>query len=265
MTQSGDSDDDAPRQVLRAVKELRGRGDLDAWELEITGKLLVDGRAIGDARAQLYYVWGALSREVQKVFLPYMQKAVIRPDPQAFLCYVRVTLEEPNKVWKAGLRLTKLRQSSNQAASDYLPLFEGAVFQAGGEDWPSRAKILLLISGLNAATRARLDHELWPEEYAAFTQLLRRLDSSFVTTADDSSRSRSSTVVTDDGDPMEINSVTANKRFRRCFRCRRQGHLAKDCPGVGQEKSAVNVLTVRTPSTSQRESRVRAASAYVAA
>jgi hypothetical protein len=94
-----------------------------------------------------------------------MQKAIARPDPEAFLQYVRDTLEEPNKLWKAGQRLIKLRQRSDQAVSEYIPLFEGALFRAGGEKWDDRAQTLLLLTGLNATTRQRLDREAWPDQW----------------------------------------------------------------------------------------------------
>jgi len=263
----------APRQVLRAVRELRGRSDLETWEVAVTGKLLVDGHAIGDARAQLYLVWGALSPELQTTFLPYMQKAIHRPDPQAFLRYIKATLEEPNKIWKAGQRLTKLRQRSDQSASDYLPVFEGALFQAGGGEWPDRARILLLINGLNTTTRACLDREVWPDEYAVFTQLLRRLDSSFVsvtpipTSAPASTRSRASTY---DGDPMDtsVGAVQAPAGLRRCFICGDPGHFARRCTRkktAGVEPRGSTGLAALSARPTYVESRLEAAREYLVA
>ena len=100
-----DSDDETQpyepqqRQRLRAVRELRRRDDLEVWDLEMTGKLAVDGRAIGDTKAQLFYIWGALSRELQGMLLPRFWNTLSSKtlDPQYdFLQYVRDTLEEPN-------------------------------------------------------------------------------------------------------------------------------------------------------------------------
>ena len=235
------------RQVLKPVRELRGREDLEAWDLEITGKLLVDGHAIGDARACLFYIWGALSRDLQQTtFLPYMRKAITRPDPDAFLTYIRTTLEEPNKVWKAGQRLTKLRQNNNQAISAYIPIFEGVLFQAGGDEWADRAKIVLLITGLNPTTSGRLDQEAWPETWEAFLQLLRGLETSFASPHQLESRSRSSTTLSPD-DPMDIGTVMLRQRARqknKCFKCGATGHYARNCPPEAQSRGEAQISTL---------------------
>jgi len=263
-----------PRQVLPQVPRLRGRGDLEVWDIAITGKLAVDGAAIGDARAQLFYIWGAMDPDLQKShFLPWMQKtlslsrSVAANTPQAFLQYIREVLEEPNKGWRAGQRLTKLCQRSSQAVSEYLPLFEGALFQAGGDEWPDRAKILLLTAGLNADTKQRLDQETWPDQWAPFKLLLRRFETSFVSAPlATTSRSRASTFLSDVEDPMDI-SVNAiatpaqRRRWRkegRCLKCGYAGHFAGECAGTSTQMA---VVSARAP-PDKRELRYQAARAY---
>lgn len=87
-----DSDDEAPsRQVLPLMPKLRGRENLDAWHVSITGKLVVDRDVIGSAQAQLFYIWNTIDLDVQtKYLLSWMQKTISAPSiaqnvPQALI------------------------------------------------------------------------------------------------------------------------------------------------------------------------------------
>jgi len=194
-----------PRQALPDVEKLHGSRDLDEWIISIRAKLRIDGEAIGDEYARFHYVYSRLSATMKKMLLPYVARAeeTGKSTPSQFIDYIRSTLDDPNKVKKAGQRLTKIRQSPGQAIAAYLPLFEQALFAAQADSWPDDAKITLLTVSLNKETQGRLDrHAEWPDTYAQFAAFLRRQESAFMSSPD-----TASTEVPDEGEPMDSPDV----------------------------------------------------------
>jgi len=168
-----------PRQVLPEPERFNGRAkEWDTWSMEIQAKLRIDGRAIGNADAQLHYVYALLGRSVQGLVLPFMQKAKEK-GPLELLEYLERIYDDPNKAKKAGQQLRELQQGS-MSLTTYLPKFERTLFEAGGDTWPDDAKITTLVGGLNKETRHRLNGQLTlPAEYNAFVRTLLSLGNHF--------------------------------------------------------------------------------------
>ena len=67
-------------------------------------KLRIDGAAIRDGVAQLYYIYALLGVKVQGLVLAFMRKAEREgaQDPFALMQYFERIYDDPNKVKKAG-------------------------------------------------------------------------------------------------------------------------------------------------------------------
>jgi hypothetical protein len=237
------------RQVLPAVELLQGTDDLDEWLVSIRAKLHIDGPAIGDEFARFHYVYSRLAPGPKRTMLPYVKRAqeVNTCDVNAFVMHVQDTFEDPNKVKKAGQRLTKIRQGRKSIAV-YIPEFERKVFEARADQWPDDARITLLVASLNRQTQDRLEGKDWPDTYAQFTNFLRRQESAFVSTSE-----TTSTVANRESDDdlidVDVNRVRAPITKHRlskdqCARCGEKGHWANKCKMPKQAKF-INTSTGR--------------------
>jgi hypothetical protein len=241
-----------PRQVLPDVERLHGTQDLDEWVVSIRAKLRIDSEAIGDQYAQFYYVYSRVSADVKKMLLPYVTRAEESDStaPLQFIEYIRSTFDDPNKVKKAGQRLTKIRQSPRQTIAVYLPLFEQALFTARADSWPDDAKITLLTVSLNKETQERLDrHAEWPDSYDKFLAFLRRQESAFVG-ASSSIMTSAEDMEGKNGDPMEVDAARISvqgqrRKSRRCFLCDGKDHFARDCPTKSAKASPLKMSTAK--------------------
>ncbi|KAK2728507.1 pol-like protein [Colletotrichum kahawae] len=77
-------------------------------------------------------------------------------NPQEFLSYLDRTYKDSNVYDQAASTLRTLRQREDQALASFLPRFERILAEAGGADWPSRAKITLLEGALSVKLRKAL-------------------------------------------------------------------------------------------------------------
>jgi hypothetical protein len=139
--------------VLPDVELFHRLEDLDEWLVSMRAKLRVDGDAIGDEYARFHYVYSRLAPSPKRTMLPYVKRAqeVNTCVSDAFVAHVQSTYEDPNKVKKAGQRLTKIRQGKRSIAA-YIPEFEHMLFQARADQWPDDARIILLAASLNRET-----------------------------------------------------------------------------------------------------------------
>lgn len=233
-----------PRQVLPDVELLQGSADLDEWLVSMRAKLRIDGVAIGDEYAHFHYVYSRLAPGPKRTLLPYVQRAQDTGNciAASLLAHVQSTLEDPNKVKKAGQRLTKMRQEKRSIAT-YIPEFERTLFQARADTWPDDARIILLAASLNKETQDRLEGKDWPESYDQFTAFLRRQESAFVSTSDPASTVAGGQY---DDDPMDVDishTRTSTRKRQlprdRCARCGKKGHWARDCQVQSYGRPAV--------------------------
>ena len=202
--------------------------------MAMQAKLQIDGAAIGDGTAQLYYVYSSLRTSVQGLVLPFMQKAEEKDqwDPFALLQYLEQLYNDPNKAKKAGQRLQELQQGST-SLSTYLPRFQQTLFEAEADDWPDNAKITTLVGGLNKDTKQRLNGQLTlPTEYNDFVRMLLTLGNHFGTyhTKDNGMDWQSSKVAA--GKIAPAVSTEQQQQWRdegKCVRCGSKDHWVTKC------------------------------------
>ena len=252
-----------PRQVLPEPDRFDGYArDWDTWSMAMRAKLRIDGAAIGDEYAQLYYIYASLGKGVQALVLAFMKKAEARGkwDPSALLEYLERLYDDPNKAKKAGQRLRELQQGSTSLTA-YLPRFERTLFEAGADDWPDDAKITTLVGGLNKDTKQRLNGQLdLPTQYNAFVRTLLTLGNQFGTQHMGMDKDKSSAM------EWEQTKVAAAKvapaasseqrqRWRdegKCVRCGSKDHWVSKCnyqPTRNRSSSASSRSTVHMGTT----------------
>lgn len=254
-----------PRQVLPEPDRFDGHArHWDTWSMSMRAKLRIDGTAIGDKHAQLYYVYASLGKGVQGLVLAFMKKAEKTGewDPSALLGYLERLYDDPNKAKKAGQRLRELQQGSTNLTV-YLPRFEQTLFEAGADDWPDDAKITTLVGGLNKDTKQRLNGQLeLPTRYNAFVRTLLTLGNQFGTRYMDTDRDK------DKGNGMDWEhtkiaaakvapAVSSEQRQRwrdegKCVRCGSKDHWVSKCkyqPTRSRSSSASSRSTVHMGTT----------------
>ena len=98
-------------------------------------------------------MYSRLAPGPKRTLLPYGKRAQESNAyaVDAFVAHVQGTCEDPNKVKKAGQRLTRIRQGRRSIAA-YIPEFERNIFEARADQWPDDARIALLVSSLNRET-----------------------------------------------------------------------------------------------------------------
>jgi len=233
------------RQKLPTPKKLSDRGGLEDFNLDIRGKLAVDGNAIGGPTNQFYYVAGCLEGQAKDLMRPYVMRVVNSQDfvgqPEDFLKQIQHILGEPHRKRRAGLRLvTEIRQKPNERVSHYIARWEKTLYEAEADTWPDEAKILLLAGSLSDSTRKRLDREsVWQDTYNGFEQQLRAFDGVFSGRVD-----KENSPPDDEGDPMDTS--IARVETVTCYKCGKRGHIRRNCPDHKGKQSKVSALGIST-------------------
>ncbi|KAJ5979947.1 hypothetical protein N7481_007245 [Penicillium waksmanii] len=75
LTKAQPRQEKRPRPSLPHPEKFTTRTRFDTWDAAIRGKLTVDGEAIGDAKAQFYYLYLNLDSHVQAMVLPRVASA----------------------------------------------------------------------------------------------------------------------------------------------------------------------------------------------
>jgi len=135
----------------------------------------------------------------------------------------------------------------------YLPVFDQALFEADGSQWHDKAKLTILVNGLNNETKGRLETQReMPEKYDDFCRALLQLSSNAYQRRD--ARERHENNKNDNkGDEMDWQTVKhgrsresqgsrerqGHSQGRRspsplkgefiCFNCGKKGHIARYC------------------------------------
>lgn len=164
-----------PRPALPTPETFTGN-KWDTWQVYAQAKIDVDGAAIGNDKAQFWYLFGCLDSKIQAMVLP--TASYESPTAKTILEALARVYDDPNKTSKAADRLTagKVKQYDDESFNSYLARFEKTLHEAGARDWPDLAKVSTLRGGLGDSLKKKLAVQLIvPATYDLFVKALHQL------------------------------------------------------------------------------------------
>ncbi|OAQ57979.1 Pol [Purpureocillium lilacinum] len=225
------------------------RKNYATWAKQMRDKLELDAHYYNGNRDLWYLVNSCLEERVQQVVATFY--AAGGPgatyDPHEFMRYLDRTYQDSNIQSRAATSLRTLRQREKQSLASFLPRFEQALAEAGGADWPDRAKIVFLENALSQRLQRSLVSADLPTDYhgwlARVQEIAGRMERLGVRETSTSSRdepthatprTRSDKDHEGDTKMADIGRVSKEsakpRREARCYRCGREGHFVAKCP-----------------------------------
>lgn len=141
-----------PKEKLPLLCAYSGkRSDWDEWHLQAVSKLRVDGLSIGSDYDQFLYLFHRLQGDALKTVRAYVEEKTYdgTGNGSAFLAYLGTIYNDPNKKSRALRTLASLRQKENEAFANFLPRFETALANAGGQEFSEAQRVTYLHLALN--------------------------------------------------------------------------------------------------------------------
>lgn len=141
-----------PREKLPLLCTYSGkRTDWDEWRLQAVSKLRVDGLSIGNDYDQFLYLFHRLQGDALKTVRAYVEEKTYdgTGNGDTFLTYLGTIYNDPNKKSRALRTLASLRQRENEAFANFLPRFETALANAGGQEFSEAQRVTYLHLALN--------------------------------------------------------------------------------------------------------------------
>src|SRR5205809_841035 len=120
------------------------------WKTAMQAKLQLEGRTIGDRTAQFYYIHSRLKDRALQMVSAFVKQCsqANHYEPSEFIDYLTTVYDDPNKAEKALRELHGLKQAKSASFSRFFPLFEKALAEAGGLEWPHSVRINHLYNAL---------------------------------------------------------------------------------------------------------------------
>ena len=147
-----------------------------SWKLEAMSKLEYDGHLIGDAKAQLAYLFMRMKPEAQLEVRAYYQAVQVQLayTPQLFIAYLDSVYIDPNEAGRALQELRGMEQGDRETFAAFFPKFERTMAEAQMSTESDRSKINYLEGALNQDMRLAMVGKVRTTylEFAAELQLV---------------------------------------------------------------------------------------------
>lgn len=233
------------------------------WRTAMQAKLQLEGRTIGDSTAQFYYIHSRLKDRALQMVSAFVDQCrqVNRYEPDEFIDYLSTIYDDPNKAEKALRELHSLKQAKNASFARFLPLFEKALAEAGGLQWPHSVRINHLYNALAPDLKRALVTVQLPDEFPAYVRQIQDISSRLEglerpgstgnrskkpsSSANDNAMEWEPTTTTVGSSALQqANAALKGKRAKwvsreemqkrrkenRCLRCGRKGCKPEKCP-----------------------------------
>lgn len=147
---------------------------------ELQAKIIVDGAAIGNAYARVWYAFSRLKGDARSKVFPWMR--IHANDPTTvndgtlteLYRYLNVQFEDRQLMEQSNQKLNRLRQGGT-SFPEFASEFERLLLLAGGQTWPDDVRIARLRSAINQEMRLAIIGQVLPTEYEAFVEHLHRV------------------------------------------------------------------------------------------
>lgn len=149
---------------------------------ELQAKIAIDGAAIGDDYARVWYAFSRLRGDARTKVYPWMPihartPADVTTDTlDRFFQHLNVLFENRQLVEQSNQELNRLRQGRTPF-SEFSGEFERLLLLAGGQAWPDDVRIARLKSAINQDMRQALIGQPLPTLYSAFLEHLHHVAS----------------------------------------------------------------------------------------
>jgi hypothetical protein len=256
---------------------------------ELQAKITVDGAAIGNAYARIWYAFSRLKGDARSKVFPWMRIHANDPttvnDTTLVELYRHLNLQFENRqlVEQSNQELNRLRQGRTPFP-EFASEFERLLLLAGGQAWPDDVRIARLRSAINQEMRQAIIGQILPVEYEAFVEHLHRVANDLneynrirdlrtrglnrplhgtlrqsPLNATQQQQQHQSATVTVPAPPVAMDlTATAPALARRnrppltCYNCGRAGHISRVCPDPQRPHSPQHPLTVNNAEPTTR-------------
>lgn len=147
---------------------------------ELQAKFAIDGTAIGNNFARVWYVFNRLAGDARTKVYPWLRiyaqdPATAAPDVlERFYHHLNVLFENRQLVEQSNQELNRLRQGRTPFP-EFAAEFERLLLLAGGQAWNDEVRIARLRSAINQEMRQAIIGQLLPTTYSAFLEHLHRV------------------------------------------------------------------------------------------
>jgi zinc knuckle protein/retrotransposon gag protein len=230
------------------------RTDFKAWTAQMWAKLSVDMGEEPDS-VRFWYTHSRLGGSALNQITPWVAALVkTQPEPdknalQGLMNQLSNAYDDPEDAERAVRKLNSLRQDK-RSFGKYLATFERTLLEAGGLTWDDVVKKSMLAKGLSADIQKALVATPVPASYDAYCSLLHTVSHNLESlrtkertewSTRGSKKQAPAEDSTMDWEPTATVQVASTKartklkgkalKFRgQCYRCQKDGHMARDCP-----------------------------------
>lgn len=233
------------------------RTDFKAWTAQMWAKLSVDMGEEPDS-VRFWYTHSRLGGSALNQITPWVAALVkTQPEPdknalQGLMNQLSNAYDDPEDAERAIRKLNSLHQDKRPFGK-YLATFERTLLEAGGLAWDDVVKKSMLAKGLSVDIQKALVATPVPASYEAYCSLLHIVSHNLesLRTKEETERLprtlgeqvSTENLTTMDWEPTSARVASTKARtkskskerktskFRgQCYRCRQDGHMARDCP-----------------------------------